>query len=572
MAGLRPSVARSASRYDAFLSYSHAVDGQLAPALQSGLQRLARPFMKPRALKVFRDKTSLSASPHLWGSIESALMDSKWFVLLASPEAAASTWVNREVKAWRDRKSTETILLALTDGTWAWNPSAGDFDWERSTSIPTALAGGYSDEPLYVDFRWARSETDLSIRHTRFRDAVADVAASIHGIPKEELESEDVRQHRRTRRFVRFGVSLLVLLALTVTALAVIAKMNADRALQQARLAVSRELAVQSEALLGTRPDLAALLAVEAHHTAPTFEALDSLVTGAQHTSSIVGGWQAASPLDVMALNATGTMLATGGDNGRVVLWDVASHRRIGHSLESGGQILYLAFNQEGSILACAVADGYVVLWKVDSERRLGRPLKAQGTLSLAFSFDGKMIATAGFGARAILWNVATQERLGPPLPHERRGQVQAVAFSPDGRTLAAGAGGRILVWDIGTRRQLGPPLVHSQRLGVAALAFNPDGTVLASGGVEGRVILWDIATHTRLGVPLINDQAFLETLAYTPDGQVLVAGWEDGRVLLWSVANHRPFSAPLSRASDIVSLALSHDGKTLATGGRMLG
>ena len=84
-------------RYDAFISYSHAVDGRLAPAIRSGLHRFAQPVFSLRALNVFRDQSSLSASPGLWPSIEDALSQSRHFIVLASPEAARSPWVRREV-------------------------------------------------------------------------------------------------------------------------------------------------------------------------------------------------------------------------------------------------------------------------------------------------------------------------------------------------------------------------------------------------------------------------------------------------------------------------------------------
>ncbi|MGD8932407.1 MAG: TIR domain-containing protein, partial [Chromatiales bacterium] len=79
-------------RYDAFISYSHAADGRLAPSLRNGLHRLAKAPFQLRALNVFRDETSLSATPSLWPSIESALAQSRFFILLASPEAVASRW------------------------------------------------------------------------------------------------------------------------------------------------------------------------------------------------------------------------------------------------------------------------------------------------------------------------------------------------------------------------------------------------------------------------------------------------------------------------------------------------
>jgi hypothetical protein len=55
--------------FDAFISYSHAADGRLAPALQRAIQRLAQPWYRARALRVFRDESALSANPHLWSSI-----------------------------------------------------------------------------------------------------------------------------------------------------------------------------------------------------------------------------------------------------------------------------------------------------------------------------------------------------------------------------------------------------------------------------------------------------------------------------------------------------------------------
>ena len=71
--------------YDGFISYSHAADDLLAPRLQAGLQRFAKPWWKRRALRIFRDESSLSANPHLWASITHALDRSGWFVLLLSP-------------------------------------------------------------------------------------------------------------------------------------------------------------------------------------------------------------------------------------------------------------------------------------------------------------------------------------------------------------------------------------------------------------------------------------------------------------------------------------------------------
>src|ERR1700730_6747351 len=216
--------------YDAFISYSHAADGRLAPAVQLGLQRLARPWYRARSLRVFRDDTGLAVNPHLWVSIQQALDESEYFVLLASPEAAASPWVNREIEHWTAHKPPDRLLPVLTDGTLFWDSARGNYNLDLSDALPPALAAGFPAEPRHLDLRWARDETELDLRHARFRDAIADLAAPMHHLPKDELESEDVRQHRRTVRLARTAVVTLVALLIVAAVGGGLAVRNAARA------------------------------------------------------------------------------------------------------------------------------------------------------------------------------------------------------------------------------------------------------------------------------------------------------------------------------------------------------
>ena len=184
-------------RYKAFISYSHATDGRLAPALQSAIQQFAKPWYRLRSVRLFRDTTSLSATPELWPSIVKALETSEWFLLMASPEAAGSVWVDREIEWWLQNRSAERILILLTEGELFWDPETSCFDMERSSAISPVLRQVFSAEPLFVDVRWARTQEKLSLRHSRFRAAVLDIAAPLQGRPKDELDGEDVRQHRK---------------------------------------------------------------------------------------------------------------------------------------------------------------------------------------------------------------------------------------------------------------------------------------------------------------------------------------------------------------------------------------
>jgi tetratricopeptide (TPR) repeat protein len=196
--------------YDAFISYSHAKDKPVAAALQSVIQKLGKAWHQRRALRVFRDDTSLSATPHLWPSIEQALGASRFLILLASPEAAASKWVGREVECWLAHKGVNTLLIALTAGALAWHETGGDFRWTEATPLPPILKDVFQTEPKWIDLTAYRSSGNP--RDSRFLELGANFAAAIRGIPKEDLLSQAVRQQRRALTLAWSAAATLLIL------------------------------------------------------------------------------------------------------------------------------------------------------------------------------------------------------------------------------------------------------------------------------------------------------------------------------------------------------------------------
>src|SRR5262249_15441360 len=126
-------------------------------------------------------------------------------------------------------------------GSWVWDPAAGDFDWERSTAVPFALRGVFLEEPRHLDLRWARSETQLDLRHGRFRDAVTELAAPIHGMSKEDVDGEDVARYRGMTQLRRSVVAVLCVLLMVVAGVSVIAVRNSQAAAESAREALSQQ-------------------------------------------------------------------------------------------------------------------------------------------------------------------------------------------------------------------------------------------------------------------------------------------------------------------------------------------
>ena len=353
---------RTLRNHDAFISYSHSADGQLAPALQTGLQQLAKPWSKRRALEVFRDQTGLSVSPDLWGSITNAMDSSRWFVLLASPEAAQSDWVDQEVARWLDSApdAASRILPVLTAGTLAWDADAGTFSADTD-AVPPALARAFAAEPRHIDLRWAHDDSQLDLGNPRWRQAVAEIAAPLHGVDQDELVGEDVRQHRKTVRVRRLAFVSLAVLTVGAVIASLLALRSANEADAQraaaveqqqiaeeqqqiaednAAISASRAFAAQSETLIADDPELAVLLAVEGLWPDVERPQSSDLATAEAETALrnslnqlIHGDWRSVDrrlPIDAtsIAIDPSGSQLASFGASG-VEIWDVDSGERI---------------------------------------------------------------------------------------------------------------------------------------------------------------------------------------------------------------------------------------------------
>jgi len=610
--------------YDAFISYAHDADGVFAAVVQRGLQHLAKPWNRRRAMEVFRDETSLAVSPGLWPTIRAALDASRWLVLLASPEAARSDWVGEEITHWVSQKGTDHLLIVVTDGSWVWDKASGDISPVSTASNP-ALRGVFPAEPKYLDMTWAHRDAGLTLRNARFRDQIATLAAAIREIPKEDIEGEDVRQQRRTRRIVRAVIATLTVLLLLASVLGVVANIQRQEATQQRQeaihernAAISGQLSSESQLLGGAAPVISRLLSIAAWHLNRNSAARYAMLTaaampatrvlnetgepfqsvafspdgttlavgsGTSATATSGGGsvrlWEVATgrqagvldagsqPILAVAFSHDGNIVAGGSGNGTAQLWHVASHQPVGRPIRAGaGRVNSVAFSPRGSILAVGGKDGIVRLWGVTSRRPVGGPLTglSGAVTSVAFSRDGATVAAGGANGTARLWHVATHEPVGGPLT----GHIAAVttmAFSPDGKVLATGSSdGTDRLWDVTTGGLASSPLTgHSGA--VTSVAFSRNGKILATGSKDGTARLWDVATGRQVGGPLTGHAGPVTSVAFSADGKALATGSSDGTVWLWDIASHQRIGSAVGiPQSPVTSVAFSPDGKTLAT------
>jgi WD40 repeat protein len=139
------------------------------------------------------------------------------------------------------------------------------------------------------------------------------------------------------------------------------------------------------------------------------------------------------------------------------------------------------------------------------------------------------------------------------------------VAFSRDGKTLAAGGKGMITLWSTTTGKQIA--LLRGQRADVSGLTFSPDGKVIASADWEGNIRLWDIGSGKERA-SLGRHSEWVDAIAFAVDGKLLATGDRHGTVKVWDAAKGVEIRSLKGGIGAIQSLAISPDSKTLAMGG----
>jgi MTH538 TIR-like domain (DUF1863) len=125
---------------------------------------------------VFPDSTDLSASPDLWGKVSEAMDRSRYMIAVLSPHAVVSTWVNKEVAYWLERRGPDQLLFVVAGGQLAWDHDAARFDPDRSDAALPVLTrpGVLVAEPLYVD---VGEDAPWDPEAALFREKVTDLAA-----------------------------------------------------------------------------------------------------------------------------------------------------------------------------------------------------------------------------------------------------------------------------------------------------------------------------------------------------------------------------------------------------------
>lgn len=607
-------------RYWAFISYS-SKDAAYAKWLHRAIETYGIPAKlvehghttplgepAPKQFKpVFRDRDELPASADLGEAIQDALVASRCLIVICSPNAANSPWVNREIETFIEMGRRDRIFAYIVDG----EPNSSD---EREC-FPPALRRPV--EPLAADARQSKDGRN---------DAKLKLLAGMLGVGFDALKQRDTQ--RRVRR-LQMVVAAALLLALVLGGLAwyanaarlraeaaeanavnesyvrataeaqavseshvrataeanavteaharataqAVAEDQRNRAEKEARVARVRELAAKSQAAIESQPQYSLLLGVEAVkgglQAAP---ALTGATNNLYQALTKIGGLGLSGHENYawrMAFSSNGRWLVSGGRDGTVRVWDMLQ------SNPAPGARVYRTPN---SVTSVAISPDGRWLAAADGDLGLNPYLVGDmGGLDTLFQTRDRFVHGAVDRSRdtaVYLWDLNAPDSDAPIVLGGYESIINAVAFSLDNRWLATGnADASVRLWSLDAPTTTKPTILHGHRSPVISLIFGPDGRRLITGSTDGTAHVWDLSASEigATSVVLAGHALDIQAMAISTDGHWLVTGSADKTARLWDLTAPDPASTSrvvAQHKATVAAVAISSDNRWVATGG----
>src|SRR5215210_3569316 len=421
-----------AFQYDAFISYSHK-DAELARQLQESLETRYRKLERKlkgskRVLQICRDETDLTSAPSLWSAIEEKIRASRALIVLCSPHARSSRWVDREIRAFREAHGTTgpSIIQVVV---------AGEDPVEES-AFPLALPRP-GDVPLAIDLRRDKLASPFGFRRYLRQQGALRVLAPLLGQDYGRLSDRQGAYERRRRKW---QIAAALALVLVIVAAALIARERWKRP-----PIVSRQITGATLQSLETDPVATLRRAIEAAEAAPTPEAEQALRSAVQGSAErrffrhSAASWRLGSHL-----SQDGWRIALVQD-GRASVWDLRSGRAL--PLETGRDevVLDARLSADGRYAATLSRSGPIRVWETSTGRAVAM-LQAPSLAEIRVAGQARHVLIeshpVGGDPVAYLWTWAENG----PLRSLRDGaeRVEGAGLSGDGERV-------ITVW---TRRE----------------------------------------------------------------------------------------------------------------------
>jgi WD40 repeat protein len=573
---------------DIFISYSRK---DIAYA------RILHKALKESEFETWIDWQDIPPSTEWLAEVYTAIEEASTFIFILSDSSTLSEVCTLEIE--HAEKNNKRIIPILIDDVYPSkvHPALATINWifsrtedELQPAIESLI------EAIQTDYDWIKAHTRLQVRALEWDRADEDKSYLLHGTDLQQAEiwlaaSEDKQleptvtqiryiqasrreaSNRQRRLLMGVGAALIATIVLGILAF-----LNGQRAEQNAHslatqvvvaeenahLAHIRELtAVSQQAEI--RFDISILLGLESFNAIENYQTRSNLFRLVQKNSEALNVYSH-DRVETIALSPDGKIMASGAEDGTIILWDLDSGMVIGDPLSvSGGDIKTVAFSPDGKMMASGTEGGTSVLWDTETMEVRGKIDGATDAHHIIFSPDGKKLASLSSDRSIVIVDLTTMQVIGNPIRDLTTNFMKGeLVFSPGGETLVAGMN-NLLIVDLESQQVVTDLLQDRENTSVLCVDMNPDGSILASAGEDNRITLWDLGNLQQLGEPFGAFSSAIEAIAFSPDGSKIAAGSWDRSISLYDVNTREPIGEPLvlhnGRVNDII---FSPDGEKL--------
>ena len=515
-------------KYWAFISYSHrdqawadwlhkALETYRVPRRLVGRETAAGPVPR-RLFPVFRDLEELPSSPNLSGAIDQALEQSRTLIVIASPYAAVSKWVDQEIARFRAMGRGDRILCLIVDGEPHADLQPGKGYLE---CFPPSLRTEDGIEPIAADVRPEKDSKPA---------AKLKLIAGLLGVGLDEL-----RRRERRRRLLQNvgGVTFSLLSATALAGLWQMQQREKHEALAQQALRTHIETVYEKgrQELIAHNQARAAVYLNEAYRLGVDTPALRFMLARAMRVVEMEKlSFQTGAPVSSVRFSPDSKLLVTVGDDRIAQVWQIDTQKKlIEFSLASNGRSLQPHFSRDGRLVYTLFAGyqdsvGLLKVWDVSSGKELiDLPrLPNMDHAFNSFDYDTRYVAQVAPDHSVRIVELAT----GKELRRIADAPYSVAGFSRDGKfLLTGGEDGELAVWDGQGRARL--QVLHGLHSAVVALDDAGDGHLLVAAARDGSIRGWrrsDGGVQLVAGHPSPNPSLILN-----PDGARLLTKAADG-------------------------------------------
>ncbi|HEY6969913.1 MAG TPA: TIR domain-containing protein [Candidatus Angelobacter sp.] len=553
--------------YDVFISYRR-IDGQ---PFANWLRWILQTYKLPKALaqerqgplRVYIDTTFERANDDFWKqNIEPALQRSRFLIVVVTPASLLArsdgqpNWVEREITFFTGLPQGKNVLVALV---------SGDMDGP----LPGRLKELF---PLIdiVDLTAFRPGPLAFLRRQRLLDRVLTLLAAVYDIPDTQMPVLRAEQERRKRQFAWRVATASVVLLLTVSGLAVVALVQRNKAQLERNIALSRQLAAQSNVIRDETPlllELSTLLAIESMHRVPLLDNDQALRQSLSLLLKPMANVNGADNVYAVAFSKDGRYLVAGSGDGLARVVEVPSGKEVSR-INTGGRVDVVAFSPDGRLVAVG-ADYKALVFETLSGKQISELTHGSSLETVTFSPDGRNVATASRDMTARVFEASTGNQIAQ---FQHGDAVWAARFSPDGRYLATASGdGSARVFEVETQKLISQ-LDHGAS--VNTVVFSPDGAAVATASDDYTARVFETSTGKELARLYHTTSVF--AVAFSPDGLYLATSSQDATARIFEIKNAREVSrlvhSGVIKRIDmglITRIMFSPDGRSVVTAGQ---